>query len=164
MSKQGALILDKLISCSACAGTLATTAVQCPHCGAANSWTHPAMQSMLNALDSGIEIPDKYEYQREGPLLMITTNFHKFKDPTKSIVIALLLGMLFCFFDYLDVIGVVLMGFAFVRLIWMVMFGSKADHWLALDYSQDEPTWRSNNEKYFLRVLTKFDLLSRNGS
>ena len=50
---------------------------------------------MLNALDSGIDLPCKVEYQREGPLLMITTHFHKFKDPTKSIVIALLLGVLY---------------------------------------------------------------------
>lgn len=84
--------MDKLITCPTCQKPLATTAVNCPHCGAVNDWTPPAMQQLLAELESGLDLPDGYRWRRQGPLLMIQTYREGLGDPTTQIAILLILG------------------------------------------------------------------------
>lgn len=151
--------MDKLITCPTCQKQLATTAVNCPHCGAANDWTPPAMQQLLAELESGLDLPDSYRWQREGPLLMIRTYQEGLREPTSQIVILSLLGGVLSMVTAVEWFGWALIVLGLLRVASLFLSKHKGERWLALDYSADQPDWRSNDERYFRKLLQKQGLL-----
>jgi hypothetical protein len=154
--------VDKIITCSRCQARLTTADVHCSQCGTLNTWVHPELQTMLHYIHSGLDVPDKYQYRLEGPLLMVTAlRRPRFLYARRGLWL-LLLSVLIALSaawgrQHFVWFSVLLLGCS--SALALNMTSRSREKWLLLDYLQDRPVWRSNDEYYFARVLAKLNLV-----
>jgi len=155
--------VDKIITCSGCQGHLLTADVYCPHCGVQNTWEHPELKTLLHYIHSGLDVPDKYHIQMDGPLLMVTAVCRSRFQCARCVLLLFLLGWIVriagTWGQQHFALFVVLLLSCFCGLVFSVT-SRPCEKWLLLDYLQDQPVWRSNDEKYFTKVLARLNLPS----